>query len=331
MKNRPLLYICLLFSSILTVHGQEPGIPSALYTIAGTGSVLVPADSLRKLQITTGFYQTIPLATFNSQGDWTQLGETSDLYRTSVFIALRRNLDKHFTVGICIPWYKTTLSYRGSKLPAGKYSVEQISDIRLLLAYHLKAGSFLFSSETGTNIPVGNGLGEAFHPAFPPGENGYWTIWGKISTWLKIDHRMAIYGMASYDFIAPRSGALVEGRGALFLTDSTLNVIQGTIHPGDRLSLNAGIVRQFNKYEASIGYGFLYKYGIRVSNLIPDDDQTINMVNNLISGRSLLHTVHSSCFRNWKHARGGLMIQMGVGGNKSWSEFLISGIISYNL
>lgn len=331
MKNGPLLHICFLFITILPGQAQEPGIPSALYSTAGASSVLTTADSLRQLQISAGFYQTTPLASFNTGGDWTQQGEASELNRTSVFIALRRTLDKHFTVGICVPWYKTTLLYHGTKHPPGKYRVEQISDIRLFITYHLKTGPFLLSSETGTNIPVGNGLGEALHPTFPPGENGYWTLWGKVSTWMKVNHRMAVYGMVSYDFIAPRSGALVEGSGALFLTDSALNVIQGTIHPGNRITLNAGIVHQFNNYEASLGYGFLYKYETQINNLIPDDDQTINMVNNLIPGRSLLHTVHSACFRNWKYIRGGFMIQMGVGGNRTWSEFLISGIISYNL
>ncbi|HBZ67644.1 MAG TPA: hypothetical protein DEO70_12475 [Bacteroidales bacterium] len=329
MKKRLFIHIWFLITAIVSLQAQEPGIPSALYTTSG--SVLSMTDSMPPLQITAGFYHTIPLAQFNNQGDWTQQGDASDLYRTAIFFALRRSLDKHFTVGICVPWYRTSLTYHGTKHPPGNYGISQVSDIRLLLAYHFKTGRFLVSSEIGTNVPVGNGLGEALHPAFPPGENGYWTLWGKTTAWLKINGEMALYGMFSYDFITPRSGALVEGSGALLLSDSTTDVIQGTIHPGDRITLNAGIVRRFSNNEIFLGYGFLYKSSAFVNNLIPDDERTINLVNYSISHRSLLHTVHSGCFHNWKQMKGGFMIQMGVGGNGSWSEFLLSGIISYNL
>lgn len=323
--------VALVCFATVATRAQEPGVPLALQAVAGAIFQGCAGDSSATLHVNTGFYQTIPLSWIDSHGHGTLQGSETELYRTALFVSVNRSLGRHFSAGFCLPWYRTSIVYSGNAHAHGQYMVEKISEIRLYLDYHYAARSFRLVAESGTNIPVGNGLPSALHPAFPPGENGYWSIWIKAGLRMKAHANLDLYSLLSYDYNAPRSGAMVEGADALLYTSGAVSLLQATVDPGDRLGFAAGAVLMVPRYELSLGYGFLYKFQKTARSILPEIT-AMNPIEPLtLMPRSVLHSVHMGCFRTWHEFRAGVMVQAGVGGFNAWSEVLMSGLISYNI
>lgn len=323
--------IALVWYASVAAWAQEPGVPLALQAIAGGAGQRGTGDSVATVHVSTGFYQTLPPSWIDAAGHGTQQGEVQRLHRTAVFVSVNRPLGRHFSAGFCLPWYRTSVEYTGKAHPKGNYGVEKISEMRLYLDYHYAVGVFRLLAESGTNIPVGNGLPSALHPAFPPGENGYWSLWVKAGLRMKARSNLDLYALMSYDFTVARSGALLEGADAILFTSGAAALLQATIDPGDRVGFTTGAVLWMQRYELSLGYGFLYRYPKTAVNILPETGLTDATGYLTLMPRSVLHSVHSGCFRTWKDFRAGVMIQAGVGGFNSWSEVLMSGLISYNI
>jgi len=331
MKISGIHIITLLLTAPVFTQAQEPGVPAALNMLAGFSSSLERNDSTSPVHISAGFFHTLSYTQFDDEGKWGDTGEKTDLTRSAIFVSVKRALGHHLAVGFCLPWYKTSLRYTGDLYTPGRFEVEQFSDIRLFIQFHLTKNRFLFTAEGGTNIPVGNGLSEALSPAFPPGENGYLSFWGRTGVWLTFSKEWQLYGSGSYDITAPRSGAVIENGGAELLSDGQYSVIQATINPGDRMTLTSGLSRRTSSCHFSIGYLFFYQFRTTAKHIFPDTRLITDNVAGQLQHRSVLHSVYAGCFHSWKNFEAGFIVQGAVGGFRSWGEFLTSAITSYNL
>lgn len=330
MKISGIYILTWLLTVPVLSQAQEPGVPAVLHTLEGFSTDRLLSDSAAPVQISAGFFHTLSYTQFDKEGKWNDAGDKTDLSRSALFVSVKRSLGNHLAVGFCLPWYKTNLRYTGDLYTPGRFEVEQFSDIRLFIQFHFVTQRILFSAEGGTNIPVGNGLSEALYPAFPPGENGYLTFWGRTGIRIAFTGQWQLYGSVSYDISAPRSGAVIENDGAKLLSGGQYSVIQATINPGDRISFTGGLGRKISLYRLSLGYTFLYQFSTTAQHIFPETETISENISNLLQQRSVLHTVHAGCFRSWDDIEAGIIIQGAVGGFRSWGELLTSAMISYN-
>lgn len=307
---------------------QEPGIPAALMTASSCCSF---NDSVSAVKVTAGAFQAMSLARFDANGNWITKGEYQHLIRTSVFVSIKRPLGKYFEAGFCLPWYRSSIQYSGKSYQTGTYSIEKISDIRLFLGFHTHWHSTSLSLEGGTNIPIGNGLPTAFHPAFPPGENGYLTFWVKGQANLKLSHQWVLYTSSSLDMIAPRSGAILDRSLFAGFITQTDEVVQATIKPGNRIVFSAGVGKHLRQWSFGGGYSLFYQFPTSAENIYPVNDNNLALAAAISPSRRVLHTAHAVAFRRWNRFGTSLMIQGAAGGFNAWGEWLTALAISFNL
>jgi hypothetical protein len=306
---------------------QEPGIPSPLHTVAMSSI----RDTTETVRITAGSISSFSYTTFDKQGKWQQQSERNHLSRIAFFVAVKRSLGKYFEVGFCLPWYHSSLRYNGMYYQQGTYTVEQISDIRLFTGFHLSLKRTILLLEAGTNIPIGNGLPTALHPAFPPGENGYLSFWGKAGFLIAATNTLTVFQQTSIDMRAPRSGAIIDTESLPGSFPGNLQVIQATIKPGDRLVFQTGITSRRNLWSFSFGYSFLYQFQSKAQNIFPETTTDQNFANQNLAPRSVLHTLYAAAFLQWNKFYAGFTTLGSPGGFNSWGEWTNALTISFKI